>query len=131
MSSNLPFPEVCLPLWGKWIEISCPPVLHILDFCVFPCGGSGLKFRMNTVFRIIQLCLPLWGKWIEISAWYFHWSYAPCLPLWGKWIEIEVKRMVERLRKGVFPCGGSGLKSIIHHFRSYRVMVSSPVGEVD
>ena len=90
-----------------------------------------MKFRMNTVFRIIQLCLPLWGKWIEISAWYFHWSYAPCLPLWGKWIEIEVKRMVERLRKGVFPCGGSGLKSIIHHFRSYRVMVSSPVGEVD
>ncbi len=34
---------MCLPLWGKWIEISS-----------------------DADSRLFRRCLPLWGKWIEI-----------------------------------------------------------------
>ena len=35
---------MCLPLWGKWIEIRKPAMVYVNS-----------------------LCLPLWGKWIEMN----------------------------------------------------------------
>ena len=40
-------PEMCLPLWGKWIEISTRQRETAELTGVFPCGGSGLKFCDN------------------------------------------------------------------------------------
>ena len=34
---------LCLPLWGKWIEISNDWKPRSRTVGVFPCGGSGLK----------------------------------------------------------------------------------------
>ena len=36
--------EECLPLWGKWIEMTWVHSACLRRLRVFPCGGSGLKY---------------------------------------------------------------------------------------
>ena len=139
--SGLKFPGIimyrngltCLPLWGKWIEIALrgrlwnweivsSPVgevdwnvnarANVLpSICVFPCGGSGLKYDFKGISMREDVCLPLWGKWIEMGlchilvAW--HSSVFPC---GGSGLKF-CRHVSWLLHWRVFPCGGSGLKS--------------------
>ena len=46
---------MCLPLWGKWIEISGRAAAGAAAPGVFPCGGSGLKFFLLWVSAVVAV----------------------------------------------------------------------------
>ena len=140
-----PLRFLCLPLWGKWIEINVR-YLNIRGWRCLPLWGKWIEIYIGIHTFRRDGCLPLWGKWIEMSLtnwkrWYWivsspvgevDWNNTKlqatlqaelCLPLWGKWIEINMTEWKNYWTCCVFPCGGSGLKyhSIPNHLTGNSV----------
>ena len=76
--------------------------------CVFPCGGSGLKYENDIIKDLDE-------------------SVFPC---GGSGLKYNISRPAALLTC-VFPCGGSGLKYQLAPVSEGLHPVSSPVGEVD
>ena len=122
--------------------------------CVFPCGGSGLKFisHMHLDF-MVNVSSPVgevdWNEDEDMRS-LFHMSVFPCggsglkflciafssrpvscLPLWGKWIEILSSLQALDETAVSSPVGEVDWNENKKTNEKVVGIVSSPVGEVD
>ena len=117
----------------EWIEMECTCLATVLEPCLPPCGGSGLKCHRLSLSHVTLVSLPPCGgsglkcpqqksqrdlltspsmrrEWIEIYYFPVDISIIVSPSMRREWIEIPSPRSSASASARLPPCGGSGLK---------------------